>query len=217
MWGLLSILLSPCHLSSIPLIVGFISSDALDEQATGARMVAPRRALLLSSLFAVGILLTIALVGLVTAQLGRMMGDVGKTGNYLVAGILLIVGLNLLDLLPLRWPGSVGPRVIGRGGLAVFLLGLLFAIALGPCTFAYLAPILAVVFRVAATQTAYAVALLLAYGAGHCSVIVLAGTSAEGVERYLSSRGLARGSRALKRACGLLVILGGVYLVRSVG
>ncbi|MBN1346113.1 MAG: cytochrome C biogenesis protein, partial [Phycisphaerae bacterium] len=45
-WGVLSILLSPCHLASIPLIVGFI-----DQQG---RMTT-RRVLAISTLFAVGI------------------------------------------------------------------------------------------------------------------------------------------------------------------
>jgi len=34
-----------------------------------------------------------------------------------------------------------------KGLLAAFLLGLVFGIALGPCTFAYMAPMLAVAFR----------------------------------------------------------------------
>jgi len=65
-WGILSILLSPCHLASIPLIVGFI-----DDQGH----VSTRRAFFMSSLFAVGILITIGLIGAVTALAGRMMGD----------------------------------------------------------------------------------------------------------------------------------------------
>ena len=82
-WGILSILLSPCHLSSIPLIVGFI-----DQQG---RMTA-RRAFLISTLFAVGILITIAGIGAITAAAGRMMGDVGRYGNYVVAAIFFVVG-----------------------------------------------------------------------------------------------------------------------------
>ena len=68
-WGVLSILLSPCHLASIPLIVGFI-----DQQGR----ISTRRAFYISSLFAVGILITIAGIGAVTAAAGRMLGDVGK-------------------------------------------------------------------------------------------------------------------------------------------
>jgi cytochrome c biogenesis protein CcdA len=41
-----------------------------------------------------------------------------------------------------------------KGLLASFVLGLIFGVALGPCTFAYMAPMLAVTFKVAADQFA---------------------------------------------------------------
>ena len=61
-WGVLSILLSPCHLSSIPLIVGFISSQG--KMTVG-------RTFNISLVFSLGILITIALIGVITASLGR--------------------------------------------------------------------------------------------------------------------------------------------------
>ena len=61
-WGVLSIVLSPCHLASVPLIVGFISEQ---EQVT------VRRAFWTATLFAVGILITIAAIGAITAAAGR--------------------------------------------------------------------------------------------------------------------------------------------------
>jgi cytochrome c-type biogenesis protein len=204
MWGILSILLSPCHLASIPLIVGFI-----DRQGT----MATRRAFLISTLFAVGILLTIAAIGVITALAGRMMGDVGPYGNYFVAIIFFIVGLHLLDVIPLpiSGPGQVGMK--RKGVLAAFILGLVFGIALGPCTFAYMAPMLAITFRLAATNFAYGAALLLAYGIGHCSVIALAGTFTSVVQKYLKWNERSRGATYLRWACGVLVLLGGVYLI----
>ena len=60
-WGVLSILLSPCHLASIPLIVGFI-----DQQGR----ISTRRAFTISLLFAVGILITIGAIGAITAAAG---------------------------------------------------------------------------------------------------------------------------------------------------
>jgi cytochrome c-type biogenesis protein len=203
-WGLLSILLSPCHLASIPLIVGFI-----DEQGR----ISTKRAFLISTLFAVGILITIAAVGAVTAVAGRMMGDVGPWGNYVVAIIFLIVGLHLLDVIPMPWsgPGQVGMK--RKGMLAALILGLVFGIALGPCTFAYMAPMLGVTFSVASTNMLYGASLLAAYGVGHCSVVVLAGTSTELVQHYLKWNERSRGALIVKKICGILVIAGGLYLI----
>lgn len=203
-WGVLSVALSPCHLASIPLIVGFID---------GQGRVGSRRAFVLSSLFAIGILISIALIGIVTALTGRMLGDLGAGANLLVAAIFLLVGLHLLDLLPLplNGPGQIGLRRKGLPG--AFLLGLLFGIALGPCTFAFMAPVLGVSFGVAATRPVYSASLLLAYGIGHCALIVLAGTCGEWVQRFLNWNEHSRGTLAIRKICGLLVIAGGLWLL----
>ena len=204
LWGILSILLSPCHLSSIPLIIGFI-----DKQGR----VSLKRAFSLSLMFAVGILITIAAIGLITASLGRMMGDIGRIGNYLVAVVFLIVGLYLLNVIKLDWGGFSSSGVKQKGWLAALILGALFGIGLGPCTFAYMAPMLGVVFQVASTQLIFAIALLAAFGIGHCSVIVLAGTLTERVQQYLNWTEKTKGAIILRKVCGVLVILGGVYLI----
>jgi cytochrome c-type biogenesis protein len=203
-WGILSILLSPCHLASIPLIVGFIDAQG---------HISVRRAFFISTLFAVGILITIGLIGAITALAGRMMGDMGSYANYLVAVVFFIAGLYLLGAIPinLRGPGQVAIR--RRGMLAAFILGLIFGIALGPCTFAYMAPMLGVTFNVGATSVPYGLLLLLLYGTGHCSVIVLAGTSTELVQGYLNWNEGSRGAVILKRICGVLVLAGGLYMV----
>jgi len=203
-WGILSILLSPCHLASIPLIVGFI-----DQQGR----ISTRRAFGISLLFAVGILITIGVIGGITAAAGRMMGDVGRWGNYAVAVIFFIVGLYLLDVIRIRLPRAAQPGMQRKGMLAAFLLGLVFGVALGPCTFAYMAPMLGVTFKLAATNLSYGVLLLLLYGVGHCAVIVLAGTSTEVVQHYLNWNEKSRGAVILKKVCGALVLLGGLYLI----
>jgi cytochrome c-type biogenesis protein len=205
-WGVLSIILSPCHLASIPLIVGFISEQG---------QVTVRRAFWTSTLFAVGILITIAVIGAITAAAGRMMGDVGRYGNYFVAAIFFVVGLYLLGVIPMPWsgPGQVGMK--RKGLLAAFILGLVFGVALGPCTFAYMAPMLAVTFKLAQTAPLYGASLLLAYGVGHCAVIVAAGTSTELVQRFLNWNEQSRGVTILKCICGALVLIAGLYLLWS--
>jgi cytochrome c-type biogenesis protein len=72
---------------------------------------------------------------------------------------------------------------------------------------------LGVTLQVATTNLVYAIALLLAFGVGHCSVIVAAGTSAEAVQHYLNWNERSRGADILKKVCGVLVLLGGLYLI----
>jgi len=205
-WGVLSILLSPCHLSSIPLVVGFISSQG---------KISLRRTFYISLVFSVGILITIAIIGIITASLGRLMGDVGKIGNYLVAGIFFLVGLYLLDIIKLNWNRGLKPTKT-KGLLAALILGLLFGLALGPCTFAYMAPVLGIVFQTAQTNYFLAMVFLLAFGVGHCAVIVGAGTLTGKVQKYLNWSEESKTILWIKRICGVLVILGGVYLIINV-
>ncbi len=203
-WGILSIILSPCHLASIPLIVGFIDNQG---------RMSTKRAFLVSTVFALGILLTIGLIGVITAAAGRMMGDVGRYGNYFVAAIFFLVGLHLLDVIPMPFSGPGQVNMKKKGMLAAFILGLVFGVALGPCTFAFMAPMLGVAFRLGETNPLYGTLLLLAYGLGHCSVIVFAGTFTGLVQRYLNWNERSKGAVILKRVCGVLVLTGGIYMV----
>lgn len=205
LWGVLSVILSPCHIACIPLIVGFID---------GQGNISTRRAFGLSSLFGLGILITIGVIGIITGLMGRMIGDIGGYGSYFVAVIFFAIGFNLLGILPLPFmEGGANPNFKRKGFLAAFILGLMFGIALGPCTFAYMATMLGVVFSIASTQIVFALLLLLAYGIGHCTVLVIAGTFTEIVEHYLHWTEKSQGAVILKKICGVLVIAGGVYLI----
>ena len=201
-WGVSSILLSPCHLSSIPLVVGYISSQGQEGM---------KRSYSLSLVFALGILITIGLIGAITASAGRMMGDVGVWGNIIVAGVFFVVGLYLMDVISLSWSGIVPRTSFARGWKGALLLGLIFGIGLGPCTFAFMAPVLGVVFSVSSTDPVRAFSLIAAFGAGHCAVIALAGGAAGTVQKYLNWTEKSKGATYLKRGAGALVVLAGVY------
>jgi cytochrome c-type biogenesis protein len=203
-WGVLSILLSPCHLSSIPLIVGYITSQG---------KVSIKRTFNISLVFSLGILITIAVIGIITASLGRLMGDVGVYGNYFVAIIFFAVGLYLLDIIKIDWNSFGLKPTKSKGLISALILGLLFGIALGPCTFAYMAPVLGIVFQTAQTNYFLSIAYLLAFGLGHCSVIVGAGMLTGKIQKYLNWSEESKTISWIKRICGLLVIFGGVYLI----
>jgi cytochrome c-type biogenesis protein len=208
LWGVASILLSPCHLASIPLIVGYIDSQG--KINTG-------RAALIATLFSVGILITIAVIGIITGLAGRMMGDIGQSGNIIVAILMVIIGLYLLGIVPLPFldSGINQPGMKRKGLLAAFLLGLFFGLALGPCTFAYMAPMLGVAFTVASTNMMYAIVLVGAYAVGHCMVIIIAGTFTEVVNHLLKWNENSKGAMFLKKGCGVLVVIAGIYMLVS--
>ncbi len=202
-WGVISIVLSPCHLSSVPLLVGFLASR--EERKTG-------EALRLSTLFSLGILASIALIGIITASVGRLLGDMGRTGNAAVALIFFLFGFFLMDLLPIHWNLPETPmRFQGSKGALIF--GSLFGVGLGPCTFAFMAPVLGVVFSRAGSDLVGGACLLGAFAIGHCGVIILAGTLTQQVERYLNWTQNRKALRWVRRTCGLLVVLAGIEML----
>ncbi len=202
-WGICSILLSPCHLASIPLIVGFIS------QQPG---LTPRKAFSISIAFSLGILVTIALIGVITGLLGRMLGDLGAWSNWLVIAVFVLVGLYLMGVIKLNFNALTPGKRYGQGAWAGFVLGLIFGLALGPCSFAFMAPMLAIVLTGGAESLTYGVPLLLMYGIGHCGVIALAGGSTRLIEKYLNWNEQSKALTWIKRVCGILLIAVAVYM-----
>ena len=154
--GILSILLSPCHLASIPLIVAYISEQ-------GKKSF--KQAFWISFSFSAGILITIGFVGLITSLMGRMMGDIGRWGNYAVAVVFFLVGLYLLEIIKINFSGAGQINIKKKGSGPALALGLVFGIALGPCTFAYMAPVLAITLFSSSSNFFHSFALLAAYGA----------------------------------------------------
>ena len=205
LWGVLSVVLSPCHLSSIPLVVAYMNGDQ--------QFPAGRRALVISSSFAVGILASIVVIGVVTAAAGRMAGDVGRTGTYALAAVFFVVGLNLIGVLPLPTWSTPAAGTKRRGPWGALVLGLVFGAALGPCTFAFMAPLLGLAFRSGPEQAAYGALLVAVYGLGHGAAIVAAGVSAQNVQRWLAWKNGERAAKLVRGAAGLAVIAGGVYFL----
>ena len=93
------------------------------------------------------------------------------------------------------------------------MLGLVFGVAVGPCTFAFMAPMLGVALRTASTSPGTGRCSCSSTVLGHSAVIVLAGTFTEVVQGYLNWTERSRGALVLRRVCGVLVMLGGVYFI----
>lgn len=204
LWGVLSLVLSPCHLASVPLVIGYINRG---EPTTA------RRALWTASWFALGTLITIAAAGAVALAAGQLLGQTNVWTNILVAVVFVAVGLYLLGLLPLptgAFSPSVHPR---RDALGALLLGLVAGLALGPCTFAYLAPILAVIFNMSGTSGALGAFMLLAFAIGHGTVIVLLGAFAGALSKVLAWNERSRAANVLRKICGVLLLAGAGYLI----
>jgi cytochrome c-type biogenesis protein len=202
-WGMISVLFSPCHLASIPLIVAYVAGQ---EQA-----INPKQAGVYSSLFTLGLFISIALIGIVCALLGRMLGDIGNYWQILVGAVLIWVALGMLGVEKCSISGSLLYRLNLKGLSGAFVLGLAYGILSGSCTFGFIAPILAVI--TIQQQIATGIFYILLFAVGHCLPIVVAGSSTAAVRKLMENRAWQGTGNWFRRAAGFIIILLGVYFI----
>jgi len=202
-WGIISVLFSPCHLASIPLIVGYVGGQD--------KMVNPRQAVVYSAFFTIGLFLTIAVIGIICALLGRMLGDVGNYWQILIGAILIWVALGMLGVEKCSMSGSLLYRLNVKGLTGAFVLGLAYGILSGSCTFGFIAPILAVI--TIQKQVMTGVVLIILFGLGHCLPIAIAGSSAAAVRRLMENTAWLGAGTWFRKGAGTLVGLLGIYFI----
>ncbi len=203
LWGVMSVLFSPCHLASIPLIVGYVGGQQ--------EVLRPKRAASYAILFTLGLFITIALIGIICLLLGRMLGDVGNYWQIPVGLVLIWAALGMFGLERFAVSGNLLSRVKLRGLTGAFLLGLGYGILSGSCTFGFIAPILAIV--TVQEQTAGGIVMILLFAVGHSLPIVAAGSSAAAVRRILENSRWQEAGNWFRKGAGALVGVLGLYFV----
>ena len=203
LWGMISVLFSPCHLASIPLIVGYVGGQD--------KMLHPRQAGLYSVLFTLGLFLTIAVIGVLCALLGRMLGDVGNYWQILVGIILIWVALGMLGVEKCSLSGSLLYRLNLKGRFGAFILGLAYGVLSGSCTFGFIAPILAII--TVREQVATGVLLIILFALGHCLPIVIAGSSTALVRKVIENSAWNGAGTWFRKIAGASIALLGLYFI----
>ena len=203
-WGMISVVFSPCHLASIPLIVAYVGGQET--------LLKPRQAAAYSMAFTLGLFITIALIGIICAMLGRMLGDVGNYWQILIGIVLVWVALGMLGVEKCAVSGSLLYKLNFRGIFGALALGLAYGVLSGSCTFGFIAPILAIV--TVQEKVVTGVLLILLFALGHCLPIVVAGSSTAAVKRVMeSSRWQGAGNWFRKGAGALIAVLGLYFIV----
>lgn len=202
-WGMISVLLSPCHLASIPLIVAYVGGQD--------KIIKGRQAAVYAALFSTGLFITIVIVGIICAMLGRMLGDVGPYWTILIGTILLWISADMLGIAKCTLSGSMMGKLRIKGGLGAFVLGLAYGVLSGSCTFGFIAPILAII--TVQKEVATGVILILLFAIGHCLPIAIAGSSTATVKRLMANSAFGRGSIWFRRGAGVLIAGLGCYFI----
>lgn len=193
--------LTPCTLSMLPITVGYIGGYEDKSRWHGAVQ---------SMWFALGLSTTLAGLGIGAALLGRIYGKVGTGLGFAVSFTAILMGLYLLEALPLRLPSfslDIGKRTERLPkGVRAFLLGLTFGLVASPCSTPILATLLA---WISSTQSPLlGCGLLLAYTSGYVLPIVVVGTFTATLKQFLALR---QWSGWINPASGVLLVGFGVF------
>lgn len=196
--------LTPCMLSMLPITIGYIGG-----YETKGRWQAAAQ----STWFSLGLATTLAILGILAASLGKVYGQIGFGLPIIVSLIAIIMGLNLLEALPLQLPSFGGMEWISKDlpeGVRSYLIGLTFGVVASPCSTPVLASLLA---WIATTQDLIlGGALLLSYTAGYVAPLILAGTFTASIKKILELR---RWSGWITPLSGALLVGFGVFSLLS--
>jgi cytochrome c-type biogenesis protein len=202
-WGMISVIFSPCHLASIPLIVAYVGGQET--------LLKPREAAWYSLAFTMGLFITIALIGIICALLGRMLGDVGNYWQILVGMVLIWVALGMLGVQKCTMSGNLLHKLNLRGMFGALVLGLAYGVLSGSCTFGFIAPILAIV--TVQEKVITGVLFILLFAMGHCLPIVVAGSSTAAVKRVMENSRWQGAGNWFRKGAGIVIGVLGIYFI----
>ena len=205
--GLLSSL-TPCVYPMIPITVAVIGAK---EQTSKLQ------SLKLGVLFALGIAITYATLGLFAASTGRLLGTALQNQFVIifVATVFTTMGLGMIGYFEIRLPAllrsKLGKINTSQGMLGVLFTGLVTGIVAAPCVGPVILGILSYVAALQRPITGFA--LLFFFALGLSTPFVLIGVFSSWLGRLpKSGMWLDR----FKKIFGLLLIATGIYFLKSI-
>lgn len=200
---------TPCTYPILPVTVGYLGS-----RSGRSRM----RVILASGMYAMGMAMTYAALGMAAGLSGRMFGEVtAHPLSYFVMGnVCILMSLSLFDVFLLPIPGFLARLggTTGDGGTmgGAFLVGICSGIVVGPCT----APVLGglLLYVGSSGNPAFGATLLFTFAIGMALPVVVLGMFA-GLLAGLPHSGawLVK----VKKGFGILLLLAGEYLLLEAG
>jgi len=203
-----------------PAVFGFIGGACCNDAVATSKdcdQSASKPLTGISLLFVLGMAAATSIMGMLTAGLGWVFGRFDTIFLILLAAVPLLMGLNLLGLLPFRMPTwhstrlhTVADQQI-KHKLTAFIAGLLFSLAIAPCA----TPILLGILTLVAMQgdLFYGAALMFFYGLGAGLPLLLIGHGFNRTQKWFIA---PKHQRWLQPVSGLLLVGISLYIISNV-
>ena len=196
---------SPCSLSMLPLIIGYIGGYSEEK---------PLKTLVQMIFFVIGASIVFSVIGIICAITGKIF-----IGNpyfaLIVSSIILIMGLNILGVLDFQLPvliKEIPKNNLNNEFLYPMLLGAVFALIGTPCSTPILASIMA--FATMGAKLSYAVIMLFLFSLGQGLILILAGFITSKLKN--SGEKFYKVSELILKFSGILLIIVSAYIYYKV-
>lgn len=193
---------TPCSLSSVPLVIGYVGGYARNDT---------RKAFKLSLVFCTGMGITFTALGIAASLLGRLLQFTGSWWYLILGFLMILLALQTWEIINIIPQPLLVHQNTKRGYLGAFIAGILGGLFASPCATPVLIALLAVVAREG--KIVWGIVLLLLYSVGHSVLLMIAGTSITFVKKLSQSRHYGRASQILKIGLGSAILILGFYLL----
>lgn len=197
--GLISSI-SPCSLSMLPLIIGYVGGYSKEN---------PLKTLLQMIIFVIGSGIVFAVIGGICAFTGKLF-----VGNpyftLIVASIILIMGLKILDVIDFELPviiKEIPQNNFNNEILYPLLLGAVFALIGTPCSTPILASIMG--FASISAKVSQAVIMLFLFSIGQGLILIIAGFL---TSKLKTDKNVYKVSEGILKFSGALLVLVALYI-----
>ncbi len=212
LWGISSVILSPCGIGIIPLVVGYVSNI---ENPTRIE------AFKISIVFCIGIILNLMLIAFIMSSFGYLLGGYERYLTILAASVFILMGLQLTGITKFKFRilrifhSDRNDRNESQSLKGALILGIFSGLSVGSCNIAYVSPILTISMSLASNNFYEAIFLILSYAFGYSFVLVISGTFSQIANSFLQSEKGNYVLKILNIICGIALIISGIYLLNE--
>lgn len=192
---------TPCSLSSVPLIIGYVGGYAGNDV---------KRAFRYSLVFCIGMAITFAVLGTAASLLGKLMLGTGSWW-YIVLGVLMVLmALQTWEIFRFIPQSAFMNKNSKKGYIGAAIAGLLGGLFASPCA----TPVLVVLLAIVAEKgnLLWGIFLLILYSIGHSILLLMAGTSVGFVKKLSASGRFGKFNKIYKITMGLFIMLLAFYM-----